>query len=159
MKVVNGTSYHDDTPDKLIEDLEYARLNGLRVRLFYGDTLTGRDWGEEHDVCGFLGRSTGPNKIPILMYNVLSMGGPGILDHCIVKLLVTGKYGAVTVAYLHPLYHHPAYSIKENRDPGYLYPELPYEMRGFQCEVVARFKTFSRANRWFRFMTGRRMIP
>jgi hypothetical protein len=85
-KVANGTHYHLDTPDELVAILENARLNGTRLRLHYGDTATGQDWGDIHDVLGTLGRSCGPVKAPILLANSRSSGGGAILDHCIVKL-------------------------------------------------------------------------
>lgn len=43
---VNGTCYHVDTPSNVIERLERARKNRLRIRLWYGDTDMGKDWQE-----------------------------------------------------------------------------------------------------------------
>jgi len=96
MPVVNGTTYHDETPSKVIDILEAARLNHvddqygrplrghLRLRLHYGDVKTGRPWGDSET--GQIGRSTGTSKIPLLIKTRRSMGGGGILDHCIVKI-------------------------------------------------------------------------
>lgn len=85
----DGTYYHKDTPDKVIEILERCRKNHTRVQVFYGDTKTGRDWHEEHDTMGYIGRSTGPISIPILVYNSRSYGGGALLDHCIVRIRTT----------------------------------------------------------------------
>jgi hypothetical protein len=35
-KVVNGTSYKDSTPDKVIDWLEISRERKQRIRMFYG---------------------------------------------------------------------------------------------------------------------------
>ena len=53
-------------------------------------------------MAGYIGRSTGSQKIPLLIYNTRSMGGDHILDHCIVKIATAvGKH----VLYQHPKYH------------------------------------------------------
>jgi len=85
-KVVNGTSYNKDTPDEVIDVLENARVNNIRLKLDYGDTTTGKSWDEIYDITGYIGRSTGCNKIPILLYNKRSIGGSGILTHCIIDI-------------------------------------------------------------------------
>ena len=102
-KVVNGTSYHKETPDAVINVLEAARKGGFkRIKLHYGDTETGRDWKEEYDVTGYVGRSGGGQiNVPILLHNTRSLGGGAILDHCIVKIK-EAKGGRV-------LYKHPKY--------------------------------------------------
>ena len=87
MQVVNGTYYHDRTPHAVISILETARANGTRLKLFYGDVKTGRLWGDVET--GYIGRSPGPEKIPLAVYNRRSSGGPGILEHCIVRIETT----------------------------------------------------------------------
>jgi len=77
-KVVNGTSYHENTPDEVINVLEDARQKGTRIRIWYGEN--GLSWDEENDIIGNIGRSTGTNKIPLLINNARSLGGPGLLD-------------------------------------------------------------------------------
>ena len=91
-KKVGGTYFHDDTPDDLcrIIDALIESPRETRVRVFLGDKDTGRDWGEENDVTGYFGRSTGPRKVPLLINNRRSMGGPAVLDNCILKLKVNG---------------------------------------------------------------------
>jgi hypothetical protein len=66
--------------------LEMARKERIRIVLDYGDVNTGESWGEEHDIYGYVGRSSGKIKIPILVYNRRSFGGGAILDHCIIGI-------------------------------------------------------------------------
>lgn len=105
---VNGTSYHRSTPQAVIDILENNLRNRRqqRIKIHYGDVLTGKDWCEIHDVTGYVGRSTGYVKIPLLIYNSNSTGGSGILDHCIVKITESKKPYRV-------LYQHPKYHIEE----------------------------------------------
>lgn len=104
-KIVNGTAYHINTPDTIINIMEKARENRTRLRFHWGNVETGEDWGDIYDVTGYIGRSTGSIKIPLLVHNSRSMGGGAILDHCIVK--ITTSKGKQT------LYKHPNYFIKE----------------------------------------------
>lgn len=100
-KVINGTSYHSETSDKVISILEHCRINKLRIIVDYGDIETGKSWNECFDIIGYIGRSTGLNKIPLLVYNSRSMGGGGLLDDRIIKITTSkGK----TVLYQHPNY-------------------------------------------------------
>lgn len=101
-QVINGTYYDLATRQNVINVLENARLNDYRIRVYYGDISTGLDWNEQYDVTGYVGRSTGPVKRPLLIYNKRSFGGGVILDHCIVK--ITESKGK-RVLYQHPLYH------------------------------------------------------
>ena len=104
-QIVDGTHYHQETPTAIVDVLERVRNSGQRIRLHYGDTETGRDWGDVHDVTGRIGRSMGPVKVPILLYNARSMGGGAILDHCIVRIRPAGNdRGAGADLYRHPNY-------------------------------------------------------
>ena len=82
----DGTAYHIDTPDNLVEILERIRQQQTRVVVDYGDTATGKSWGEIHDTTGRIGRSTGRIKIPLLIYSSRSWGGGALLDNCIVGI-------------------------------------------------------------------------
>ena len=119
-KIVNGTSYDERTPDAAIDVLENARLNRTRLHISLGETddergQLGRDWLEENDVYGFIGRSTGSIKIPLLIHNRRSLGGPGLLDHCIVRIRLSA--GSGRVLYQHPQYHFGAMEIRRKAEP------------------------------------------
>ena len=100
--IVGGTYYDKRTATGAIGQLEEARRMGLRIRLFYGDTKTGKDWQEKSDVTGRIVRSMGPVKVPILLHNQRSTGGGAILDYCIVKIETSAGR---RVLYKHPNYH------------------------------------------------------
>ena len=101
-KVYHGTFYDINTQDGIIYLLDKISNDKVRVRFHWGDTKTGKDWGDTYDIKGYIGKSTGPIRIPILVFNKRSMGGHAILTHCIVKISLT-KGGKVL--YQHPNYH------------------------------------------------------
>jgi len=90
----NGTSYGNDTPPRVVQILEAARLahkrgEGYRLRIVYGDTATGKPWGDQHGEgwCGYIGRTCGPQmKSPLLLVNRKSIGGDLIHTGCIVRI-------------------------------------------------------------------------
>ena len=86
-KDVNGTSYAAETSDRLIALLERLRAARTRVVFVYGDPKTGIAWGPDATPDrGRIGRSTGSEKIPLLIRTSRSLGGEGLLDHCIVEI-------------------------------------------------------------------------
>ena len=102
-KEINGVSFDARTNEKVCNIISrYCGNRGARLRLFYGDTETGKDWREVWDTVGYIGRSTGRVKIPLLIARADSIGGRAILDHCIVKITL----GKVTI-YQHPKYYCP----------------------------------------------------
>lgn len=101
-KVVNGTYYDENTPDEVIRVLENARKNRQRIRVFYGNTITGQDWGEDCDTMGYVGRSCGEVKEPLLIKTKRSDGGAAILTGCIVKITIDKR-----TFYCHPNYRYP----------------------------------------------------
>lgn len=105
-KVCNGVHYNEMTLDTVIHVLEKARENNDRVRVFYGDTLTGRDWCETNDIMGYVSRSyTGggdnTTPIPILLRTKMSRGGGAILTNNIVRITIDK----------HDVYKHPNYHV------------------------------------------------
>lgn len=134
-KVVNGISYHENTPDAVIRVLENAMRTNKRIRIFYGDTETGRDWMEIYDTIGTIGRSCGQNKIPLLIKNSRSYGGGAILTHCIVKITIDKE-----VVYKHPKYYLPEMEIKEARDTlkadGYFYSVFADGQNTYNCKTL-----------------------
>lgn len=149
-KIVNGTAYHKDTPMEVVAVLEASRQHDIRIRLFYGDVETGRDWMEEYETMGRVGRSVGPIKIPILLKQRNSNGGTAILDDCIVKITAHGE-----TLYQHPKYHQPSLSLRPCDDPEMI--KLGYTTEVLMDDkVVARFATEAQAQRWISFMKGER---
>lgn len=119
-KNYGGISFDERTPDEVCRVLATASISGRtqRLKLYYGDTETGRDWHEEFDTTGYIGRSTGTYKIPLLIPKKNSIGGGAILDHCIVKIkdIRTG-----IVLYQHPKYQVPKVEITEGDMKEYPY--------------------------------------
>ena len=134
-KVVNGISYHENTPDAVIRVLENAMRTNKRIRIFYGDTETGRDWMEIYDIIGTIGRSCGQNKIPLLIKNIRSYGGGAILTDCIVKITIDKE-----VVYKHPKYYLPEMEIKEANDTlkaeGYFYSVFADGKNTYNCKTL-----------------------
>lgn len=56
------TLYDPDTPLAVQSCLESYRKSRAPVRLFFGNPDTGKEWLEENDVYGTIGRSMGPSK-------------------------------------------------------------------------------------------------
>ena len=144
------TWFDPGTPAKVQNILEQYRRTGRRIRLFYGDHATGRDWLEESDVIGTVGRSSGPLKSPILLSRRDSSGGCAILTSCIVRMLDVVTKREI---YRHPTYEAPSFRIADA------------SARGYQADVLvngkthARFKKRSSAERWVSFMAGLRFSP
>lgn len=112
-KTINGTSYDVRTPDEVVAILENARQTRTRLHVSLGDNESGRDWLEENMVYGVIGRSTGNIKIPLLIHR-RSLGGPGLLDHCIVRIR-TSSGGRIL--WQHPGYHHERLDIRRKAEP------------------------------------------
>ena len=86
----NGTAYGKDVPPKIVSILEDARLanlagHGYRLRIHYGDTATGKPWGDTET--GYIGRSCGKQmKVPLSLPFRTSTGGGAISLRSIVKI-------------------------------------------------------------------------
>lgn len=155
--VVNGVFYHSLTPVELITQLEHARANRIRIRVFHGYTShgycatgdtkykNGEAWGEEHDVLGYVGTTTGQIKSPLLVYNARSHGGGIINGSSIVAVKTAGAW----------LWKDKNFTVgqwglidKDNSSGKY---EVAYN-----GEVHARFDTEAQAERYIDFMIGKR---
>lgn len=99
---VNGTWYDERTDPNVVHWLEQFRTvrRNERIIVEYGNGTTGESWGDTE--VGYIGRSTGIQKIPLIVHNSRSLGGPAILTHCIVRIATTRNN--VTV-WEHPRYH------------------------------------------------------
>ncbi|MGE3408665.1 MAG: hypothetical protein AB7I37_17735 [Pirellulales bacterium] len=150
-KTVNGTSYDARTPEEVIRVLESARLNRTRLHISLGETdnergKLGQDWLEEFETHGYVGRSMGPVKVPILLSNSRSIGGGAILDHCVVRIRASA---GGRVLWQHPQYHFGVLEIRHKAEPV----ELP-DGRVLTVDVLqdgaihASFETVEKARRW-----------
>ena len=67
--VMENMWFNTNTPIKVMETLVDANKHYRRIRVFYGDVNTGKDWCETFDTIGYIGKSTGQIKIPLLVKN------------------------------------------------------------------------------------------
>jgi hypothetical protein len=151
MQIINGTSYNTSTPADVIRILEASRRCRTRLRIHYGSTDgpdAGRDWLEECDVEGYVGRSCGPVKIPILVHNARSIGGAGILDARIVRIR-SARAGSPDL-YRHERYHTGSITLKTGNI------EAGGKIFGAEIRVNerphARFKDENAARTWLKKM-------
>ena len=143
---INGTSYDLRTPSEVVAILENARLNRTRLHISLGDVSTGRDWLEENMVNGFIGRSTGSIKIPLLIHNRRSLGGPSLLDHCIVRVR---ESAGGRILWLHPGYHHGQFHIRQKAEPVTLPDGRTLNVDVLRDgEIHASFEDMDKARRW-----------
>jgi len=142
-KSVGGMYFHAETSLAVCNALNAARQSGKRIRVWLGDKL-GKSWLDEHDVEGYVGRSGGRIKIPLLVSNSRSLGGGALLDHCIIKIKETR--GAVT--YIHPKFSMPEFSIVPADLEDYAETVLA------DGKVHARFRKVGQAQRWINRMRG-----
>ena len=108
-KLENGTCYHKETCQDVIDVLENARFQNKRIRIYYGEN--GKSWNEENGTIGYMGRSCGQIKIPLLIHNNRSFGGAGLLvDHYIVKIV---NISSKRVEYVHKNFRQSLFTAKE----------------------------------------------
>lgn len=148
--VVNDTFYDGRTPERVISTLESARLANRRLHIHYGDPETGEDQNEEFESEGYVGRSTGRVKSPLLIHNSRSLGGGTIMSERIVKIRSTGKKGIVL--YQHSNYFSGRFDVIDNPDTT-VKVEYPHAVTR-NGEVVAAFKTEKQAQTYVTNVTG-----
>lgn len=150
-KIVNGTSYDERTPDDVIAVLENARQNRTRLHVSLGETdndrgQVGRDWLEEFETHGYVGRSMGPIKVPLLIANRRSTGGGAILDHCVVRIR---ESAGGRVLYRNPAYHHGDLEIRRKAEPVTLPDGRVLTVDVLRDgELHAAFENMDKARRW-----------
>lgn len=145
------THFYDGTPEKVKQVLESELHSDNRIRIFFGDQETGKDWEEEHETIGYVGRSAGTEPILILLNNNRSMYGGAILTNCIIKITKNGR-----VLYQHPKYHFNEHLVCTPVDEGYAESVYQMQEKTGTFEMVAQFKKIGQARRWIDFIEGRR---
>ncbi len=150
-KIIDGTSYHAETPNEVIRVLENTRLNRTRLHISLGETEgpnAGRDWLEEFETHGYVGRSMGPIKAPLLVANRRSMGGGAILTHCVVRIRTSA---GGRVLYQHPQYHFGSLEIRRKAEPVTLQDNRVLTVDVLRDgEPHAAFENVEKARRWVR---------
>ena len=144
-------TFNNETSDKVKECLEHCYNSKLRIRIWYGDTATGVSWLEEYDVTGTIGRSTGKQKIPLLIKNSRSSGGGGILCHCIIRIDIISSRRTI---YEHPLFYVPTLGVYPNLDED-TKTKYPFIVLKYGT-IQARFKSEKQATNYIDFMLGDR---
>lgn len=108
----SGFWFHPDTIEEVKKIIHIYHETYLRLRFVYGDVETGEAWITEEDAKrygvksageeGYIGRSTGREKIPLAIHNNRCYGGPAIMTQCIIRIeLAQGG----RVLYSHPTFH------------------------------------------------------
>lgn len=143
--------FNNETSDKVKQCIEYCYNSKLRVRIWYGDTNTGVSWMDEYDTMGTIGRSTGKQKIPLLIKNSRSSGGGGILCHCIIRIDVIKSRRTI---YKHPSFTVPTLGVYPNLDED-TKTKYPFVVLKYGT-IQARFKSRKSAYNYVYFMTGER---
>lgn len=148
-----GTWFNAKTDPIVKSVIEACRIDRTIVRVFYGHTEPGhpelgRSWMDEWDMYGYISRSTGLTKIPILVAPN-GNGGPGLLDACIIKIITKGG----RVLYEHPNFHVPKMEVCPSDMEGYV------AIVKVEGSVHARFKKPGQAEHWVAVMKGERMKP
>lgn len=139
--------------NEILWDLvSYMVHSGRRVRIWYGDTETGRSWNEEYNVTGYISRSTGNIKIPILINNSRSYGGESLLDDCIIRI---DDIQQKRTLYKHENFHVEKMEVEIESDSEYPCRVMQHKDSG-EVQNVANFKTEKQAHNWVAFMNGDR---
>lgn len=153
----SGIWFNEKTPEavmRIISGLYHSpNREERRIRIFYGDQETGRSWNEENDVMGFIGRSTGEKKIPLLIHSTRSHGGPAILTDCIIGIILISTKMWL---YKHEKFHTGNWRIAYNYET--IESLLP-KSASVYCDGtnVANFNKYPvKAEKYVQFMEGKR---
>lgn len=142
----NTTFFSFGTPLEVRRVLENCREHGNRIRIWYGNALTGESTLDEFDIQGRVGRSTGLTKVPLLLRNATSSGGGSILTSIVVRI---DDISSRQTLYKHPLFNLPGMSVTARRDNGGYDVVNPDSL-----EVFAQFPSPEKAQNWIDFQQG-----
>ena len=145
-----GWKYKEN--EKLWKVLSSLVHSGRRVRIWYGDTETGRSWNVESEFSGTIGRSTGKIAIPLLIKNSRSYGGGALLDDHIIRIDDIKEKRTI---YKSDNFHVEKLEVEYESGSEYPYRVMQYKDSG-EVQNVANFKDGNAALRWIAFMRGER---
>ena len=146
-----GWKYKEN--EKLWKVLSSLVHSGRRVRIWYGDTETGRSWNVESEVTGTIGRSNGKIAIPLLIKNSRSYGG-ALLDDRIIRIDDIKEKRTIYKADNFHVEDMKVYAIFG--DANYKYRVAKLSEDSGEWEVQANFKTEQQAHNYVAFMRGER---
>ena len=149
----DGTYYDARAEDSVIGMLDTLRKLRTVVILSYGDKKDGRQWLEENDITGRVGRSWGPVKMPLIVKNG-SIGGSHILDHCLVRIR-NKKTGGVI--WQHKTWYLPTFHWRLTEEVNTA-KYLPLEVLAYG-NVVARFRDLKTAKQWCHVIGTSLVVP
>ncbi len=150
-----ATHYHKDTSEEVKKVLESLLHTDRRVRVWYGDTETGQAWPEENDVTGTISRSCGTEPIVILVNNARLLGGGGLLDSAIIRIV---EIATKRVLYSHPKFYAGQWTIDAERwaSNGKAFTRVTLRDAANHDQVYANCRSRKEATRLVDFMTGAR---
>ena len=148
----NKLEVYKNVNDSLMTILLNSYANHFRVRIWYGDTETGRSWDEEYGVTGTIGRTNGNIKIPIMVNNSRSLGGRLVLVDSIIRI---DDIKDKRTLYKADNFHVEKMEVKTEVGLEYPYRVMQYKDSG-EVHNIANFKDNKRALHWIDFMNGDR---
>lgn len=160
------TWFQPGTDPKAAKALNTAYTQENLVRIFLGDPQTGRDWCEEFEAIGFVGRSSGVLKVPLLLeayrasantFESSAFGG-AILCKNVLRIV---DVLSSTDLYRHPLYQTPDLAVvgasEDMRKIGYFFSVVRHFGPHEDSQCVANFKDESQAIEHVAFLQGLRI--
>lgn len=136
-----GLYFNTETDPKVMQIIAENIGTENRLRFFLG--MDKKYWLEEYDTIGRIGKSTGVTPIPLLIQTSRSLGGTGILTHCVQMITIDKQI----------VYQHPEFEIKKFKIVEAISVDLPCSVK-YDESIVANFTTKDKAERWIRFMKG-----
>lgn len=157
------TWYQPGTSDLVKKVIDKALANTPTIlRIFVGNTATGYDWCEENEVVGYVGRSGGIMKSPLLMPvirdgNTLHSSNFGGAINCSSILRIIDVVSEVEL-YRSPVYQAPNFTVEPaiqiHHAVGLKFSVHRLEGGHTAPCNVANFKTIQEADSFVAFMKG-----
>ena len=137
----NETSISPEVKEIIVNNVGTER----RFRFWFGDE-TGKSWNDTYDVTGYIGKSCGSVKVPLLLHNLRSIGGGELMYNRIIKIVETSTK---KVLYQHSKFNQSMFVVRDSDCT--VHSDLELFAQGF--------KTIKSAQRYADFMNGKRMSP